>query len=80
MLTLLGAEIGADVLDLTGQNVASFGKLNEEDVYYDLSPRQLVHMESVRSINEYLRTEYHAIHKFLWQSGYGGFHAAMPAR
>lgn len=73
-------DIGADVLDLSGQNVASFGTLSEEDVHFDLSPKQESHLLAVRSINTYIRDEYHAIHKILWSSGYGGFKSPMPAR
>ncbi|ELU08142.1 hypothetical protein CAPTEDRAFT_19918 [Capitella teleta] len=73
-------QVGADVLDITGQNVASFGKLTEEEVHFELSPNQRKHLKSMSAINEYIRNEYHSIHKFLWRSGFGGYLAQMPPR
>ena len=68
------------MLDLTGQNVNSFGKLEETDVYFDLSPRQREFFEVMQGINDYVKNEYHAIHNVLWNTGYGLLSESMPAR
>nr|KAG5695424.1 hypothetical protein BaRGS_033549 [Batillaria attramentaria] len=37
--------MGADVLDQTGQDVFSYGKLKEEPAYFQLSPRQQEYLD-----------------------------------
>ena len=77
---LLPADVGADVLDLTGQGAATFGKLEEEDVHYELSPHQRRYFEMVHEMNAYVRSEYHALHDFLWRSGLSSMAGNMPKR
>lgn len=75
---LVDADVGADVLDQTGQNTEMFGQLEEEDVHFNLSPRQREHFGVARSINAYLREEYHTLHEFLWTTGYSAMDGSMP--
>lgn len=72
--------VGADILDLTGQNAEAFGHLKEEDVIFELSPRQKAFFDVVKRINTYLRNEYHAIHEFIWNTGYNTISSSMPPR
>lgn len=72
--------MGADILDLTGQNTETFGHLKEEDVIFELSPRQKTFFDMVKHINTYLRNEYHAIHEFIWNTGYNTISSSMPPR
>jgi len=73
-------DVGADVLDLTGQNAETFGHLQEEDVSFELTPSQRLHFDNVQRINAYLRNEYHALHEYLWNSGYNSKLGSMPKR
>ncbi len=72
--------IGADVLDLTGQNADSFGRLQEENTWFELTPAQQQYVDMVQNVNDYLKNEYHSIHTFLWKSGYSGLTNQMPRR
>lgn len=72
--------IGADVLDLTGQNADMFGKLKEENTWFELTDAQKQYMDMVQNVNDYIKNEYHAIHTFLWKSGYSGVDHTMPKR
>ncbi|XP_074660322.1 endoplasmic reticulum-Golgi intermediate compartment protein 2-like isoform X3 [Tubulanus polymorphus] len=72
-------QIGADVVDLTGQNADSHGKLFEDPVYFDLSPAQQQYQNMVHRTNTYIRSQYHAIHDLMWQSGYQSM-GGMPKR
>lgn len=74
------AHMGADVLDQTGEDVFSFGKLKEDPAYFELSPKQQEYMDMTQQVNEYLRQEYHAIHKLLWRADKSKLKGAMPAR
>lgn len=74
------SHVGADILDLTGQNAETFGHLKEEDVIFELSPRQKTFFDMVKHVNTYLRNEYHAIHEFLWNTGYNTISSSMPPR
>lgn len=74
------ALIGADILDSTNQNVFAFGELKEEDTWFELSPEQKLHFDSVRHINSYLREEYHAVSELLWRSGQAAIQGSMPPR
>ncbi|XP_052797939.1 endoplasmic reticulum-Golgi intermediate compartment protein 2-like isoform X1 [Mya arenaria] len=62
--------IGADVLDQTGQDTHSFGSLNMDPTHYALSPKQQSYRDLTRRVNEYLKDEYHAIQELLWLSGH----------
>ncbi|XP_023931125.1 endoplasmic reticulum-Golgi intermediate compartment protein 2 [Lingula anatina] len=64
--------IGADIVDQTGQNIDSFGSLEEEDVHFELSPDQRTYQEMLQHVNSYMRDEYHAIQDFIWKTGYSG--------
>ena len=72
--------IGADILDLTGQNADAFGRLEEEAVVFDLTDDQKSYLKMIHQINDYIKNEYHAIHDFLWKSGHTGLQTAMPPR
>jgi hypothetical protein len=60
--------IGADVLDQTGQDVYGFGQLQEDPVFWELSQEQEKHRAFIRTKNEYLTKEYHALQDVLWTS------------
>ncbi|KAK4306375.1 hypothetical protein Pmani_021794 [Petrolisthes manimaculis] len=72
--------VGADVLDLTGQQVMTFGSLEMEDTWWVLDPDQRVHFEGVQRVNSYLREQFHSIHEILWRSGYTNIFGDMPRR
>ena len=40
--------IGADILDKTGQNAFSFGRLREEPTWWELDSNQRIHFDEVR--------------------------------
>lgn len=62
------AVIGADIIDPTNQNNAHvYGKLNEEPAYFELSPNQQVHWDTLKKLNQYLRDEHHSLRDFLWR-------------
>ena len=77
---LFFADVGADILDLTGQNTETFGHLAEEDTYFELSPAQKEYFSIAQRINSYLRQEYHALYDYLWSSGYNPRDSALPSR
>jgi len=54
-------DIGADILDSTGQNTFNFGRLQEEKTWFELDSSQKNHLEAVQAFNSYLREEYHAV-------------------
>jgi len=67
---LYPTDVGADVLDQTGQNTDMFGHLEAEEVSFELSPKQSDYFNTMRRINSYLREEYHTLHEFLWRTGF----------
>ena len=73
-------DIGADVLDSTGQSVVSFGQLTEEATWFELSPRQRNHFEAAQRLNSVLRDKPHGIQQLLWKSGYQRIFGDMPQR
>ncbi|KAI0235203.1 Endoplasmic reticulum-Golgi intermediate compartment protein 2 [Lamellibrachia satsuma] len=73
------SDVGADVLDMTGQSANTFGELQHDDAYFELSPDQRQYFTSLQYLNDYLRNQYHAVHKFLWKSGFSGQSGNMPA-
>ena len=72
--------IGADVLDQTGQDVQSYGKLKEEPTFFELSPKQKEYQIFIRQVNGFLREEYHALQEVMWKSQYPNFRGGMPKR
>lgn len=74
------AAVGADILDLTGANQATFGKLEETPTHFKLTPKQADYVQMSSMVNTYLRSEYHALHTMLWQTGYGGWALNLPPR
>jgi len=72
--------IGADILDKTGQNAFSFGRLREEPAHWELDEGQRVHFDEVQRLNQYLREEYHQLQGLLWQSGFSRLYSDLPAR
>ncbi|XP_071543328.1 endoplasmic reticulum-Golgi intermediate compartment protein 2 isoform X3 [Panulirus ornatus] len=72
--------VGADVLDMTGQQVMTFGSLNMEDTWWALDPDQRIHFEGVQRVNSYLREQFHSVHELLWRSGYTNIFGDMPRR
>ena len=73
-------DIGADILDQTGQDVFSYGKLKEDPAYFDLSPKQQEYLAFTQQVNEYLRQEYHALQELMWRSDKPSFRGGMPPR
>lgn len=72
--------IGADVLDVTGSTAGTFGRLKEERVHFDLTKSQQNYLKMIHQINDYIKNEYHAIHHFLWKTGYTGQASELPPR
>ncbi|XP_063598074.1 endoplasmic reticulum-Golgi intermediate compartment protein 2-like [Penaeus indicus] len=72
--------VGADVLDMTGEQVMTFGELEMEDTWWELDPDQRAHFDGVQRVNSYLRDQFHSIHEFLWRSGYTNIFGDMPPR
>lgn len=72
--------VGADVLDMTGEQVMTFGELELEDTWWTLDPEQQIHFEGVQRVNSYLRDQFHSIHELLWRSGYTNIFGDMPQR
>jgi len=72
--------IGADILDKTNQNAFSFGRLREDNAWYELEDHQAIYFEEVSRLNEYLREEYHQLQDVLWKSGFNRLYGDMPAR
>ncbi|CAF2860249.1 unnamed protein product [Rotaria sp. Silwood2] len=62
--------IGSDVLDVTNTNPLESGKLDEEDTWFELSPRQQRAFNSLQAGSKLIRQQYHAIHDLLWLSGH----------
>jgi len=69
-MQLYCVDVGADVLDQTGQNTEMFGHLAAEEVSFELSQKQNDYFNVMRRINSYLREEYHTLHEFLWRTGF----------
>ena len=42
--------IGADILDKTGQNAFSFGRLREEPTWWQLDTNQRIHFDEVKAL------------------------------
>jgi len=72
--------IGADILDITNQNTFTFGRLTEEDTWFELDHIQKQHFTSIQTFNEYLREEYHALQSVLWKSGHAHLYGDLPPR
>ncbi|KAJ8299666.1 hypothetical protein KUTeg_023726 [Tegillarca granosa] len=76
-----GGGIGADVLDLSGQDTSFSGELQLDNVYFDLSPNQRKYHRLIVEINSYLREEYHAIQDVMWMSREASsYRKGMPER
>ena len=73
-------DIGADVLDLTGQSTQTFGHLKEENVHFELSANQQHYLKMLQTMNSYFKDEYHALHQFLWLSGHKTIPTSLPPR
>lgn len=74
------SRVGADILDSTNQNLMGFGTLEEEDTWWELTPEQRSHFDSLMYMNSYLREEYHAVHELLWKSNQLTLFSEMPKR
>lgn len=74
--------IGADVLDVTGQDTHGFGELKYEETHFELSPNQRHYHETVQEISEFLRSEYHALQDVMWMSRglIATYRSGMPKR
>ena len=72
--------IGADIVDSSNQNTFKFGQLKEEDTWWELDHLQRQHFESIRTFNQYLREEYHALQNLLWASGSSSMYGQLPPR
>ena len=59
--------IGADVIDPTNQNNAyTYGQLIEEQVWFELTPQQSIHWNTIKDLNAYLRDEHYRLRDVLW--------------
>ena len=58
----------------------SYGKLEEEPAYFELSPKQQKHLDIMQLKNDYLRQEYHALQELVWGSDRPTFLGGMPPR
>jgi hypothetical protein len=67
-------------LDSTNQNTFTFGRLKEENTWFELDRLQRQHFDSIKMFNEYLREEYHAIHTLLWKTGSSSLYGSLPER
>lgn len=67
MVAMKCSDIGADILDITGENADKFGNLEEEDVHFELSPQQQRRFEGVRAMRGHAKEEYHLVHGNLWR-------------
>ncbi|MPC18344.1 Endoplasmic reticulum-Golgi intermediate compartment protein 2 [Portunus trituberculatus] len=72
--------VGADVLDMTGQQVMTFGALEMEDTWWELDPDQRIHFDGMQQVNSYFREQFHSIHQLLWRSGYINIFGDFPKR
>lgn len=77
---VLNTDIGADVLDQTGQDIFTYGELKEDPAYFELTPRQQEYLDFIQQVNDYLTQEYHAIQELLWRSNKPSFLGGMPPR
>lgn len=77
---LISSVIGADIVDSTNQNIFKFGNLEQEDTWWELNIEQRTHFDSMRSLNSYLREEFHALQILLWKSGQAAMIGTLPAR
>ncbi|XP_071450259.1 endoplasmic reticulum-Golgi intermediate compartment protein 2 [Hetaerina americana] len=74
------ANLGADILDSTNQNILQFGHLEEEDTWFALSEQQRLHFDAIKKVNTNLREESHALQDVLWRSTYLSLFGDMPPR
>lgn len=74
------SNLGADILDSTNQNTFRFGRLEEEETWFELAQNQKKHFETKKHFNLYLREEYHAIQEYLWRSSRSSVFTDLPAR
>lgn len=72
--------VGADVLDMTGDQIMTFGELEMEETWFELDKYQREHFEGVQRVNSYLREQFHSVHDLLWRSGYTNIFGNMPSR
>ncbi|KAJ1525903.1 hypothetical protein ONE63_009092 [Megalurothrips usitatus] len=72
--------IGADIVDSTNQNIFKFGNLEQEDTWWELNREQRTHFDTMRSLNSYLREEFHALQLLLWKSGQAAMFGTLPPR
>uniref|UniRef100_T1JCT3 Endoplasmic reticulum vesicle transporter C-terminal domain-containing protein n=1 Tax=Strigamia maritima TaxID=126957 RepID=T1JCT3_STRMM len=72
--------IGADILDVTNQNTHSFGHLDEEPTWFELSPQQRIFWDSMKHVNTYIREEHYTLHTVLWTSRSTSLFGGMPLR
>lgn len=72
--------IGADILDSTNQNTYSFGQLEEEDTWWEMSLEQKQHFEYMQHLNRYLSEEYHSIAEVLYKVEKPFDYLPMPER
>ena len=47
-------DVGADILDMTGEQVMTFGELSLEDTWWALDPDQQIHFEGVQRVRIFL--------------------------
>jgi hypothetical protein len=80
MFVLFLPDIGADVLDINKNTIPTFDMLEEEDTWFEMSPRQREYFENMQHVNSYLRQDYHSIAEILFKSRFQQMFGSIPDR
>ncbi|CAG0912679.1 unnamed protein product [Notodromas monacha] len=72
--------IGADVLDISKNTIPTFGSLEEEDTWFEMTRLQEEHFENMRHVNLYLRQDYHSLAEVLFKSRFQQMFGGIPKR
>lgn len=58
-----------------------FGEIKSDDTWWDLTKEQQHHFDQMRSINEYLREDFHSMKDILWMfDDYNKLKLQIPTR
>jgi hypothetical protein len=55
-------------MDSTSRDILTDQKINMEETWFDLSPKQQASYEKLRKLNEHIRENYHELHSAIWYS------------
>lgn len=72
------AAVGADIMDSTNENVFSFGRLQEENTWWEMTAVQADHFRTAQMTNSFLREHYHSLRDTLFRSGHTSVFAGLP--